>query len=80
VCCSPCVSFIACATLCAVFIERGVILRNVYFCVMCLIVIPLPPVRTPFAVQLNYNNKTKLHGLSPRANYTGRATAACRRS
>jgi hypothetical protein len=24
--------------------------------------------------------KTKLHGLSPRANYTGRATVACRRS
>jgi hypothetical protein len=23
--------------------------------------------------------KTKLHGLSPRANYTDRATAACRR-
>jgi hypothetical protein len=26
------------------------------------------------------NTKTKLHGLSPRANYTDRATAACRRS
>jgi hypothetical protein len=25
-------------------------------------------------------SKTKLHGLSPRANYTDRATAACRRS
>jgi hypothetical protein len=24
--------------------------------------------------------KTKLHGLSPRANYTDRATAACQRS
>jgi hypothetical protein len=24
--------------------------------------------------------KIKLHGLSPRANYTDRATAACRRS
>jgi hypothetical protein len=24
--------------------------------------------------------KTKLHGLSPRANYTDQATAACRRS
>jgi hypothetical protein len=24
--------------------------------------------------------KTKLHGLSPQANYTDRATAACRRS
>jgi hypothetical protein len=26
------------------------------------------------------NSKTKLHGLSPRVNYTDRATAACRRS
>jgi hypothetical protein len=26
------------------------------------------------------NKKKKLHGLSPRANYTDRATAACRRS
>jgi hypothetical protein len=26
------------------------------------------------------DKKTKLHGLSPRANYTNRATAACRRS
>jgi hypothetical protein len=25
-------------------------------------------------------NKNKLHGLSPRANYTDRATASCRRS
>jgi hypothetical protein len=25
-------------------------------------------------------SKTKLHGLSPRANYNDRATAACRRS
>jgi hypothetical protein len=25
-------------------------------------------------------SKTKLHGLSPEANYTDRATAACRRS
>jgi hypothetical protein len=29
---------------------------------------------------LNRNKKTKLHGLSPRANYTDRTTAACRRS
>jgi hypothetical protein len=28
----------------------------------------------------NILNKKKLHGLSPRANYTDRATAACRRS
>jgi hypothetical protein len=30
----------------------------------------------PFPV----TKKKKLHGLSPRANYTDRATAACRRS
>jgi hypothetical protein len=29
---------------------------------------------------LKSNKKTKLHGLSPRANYTDRATASCRRS
>jgi hypothetical protein len=29
---------------------------------------------------LKLKKKTKLHGLSPRANYTDRATAACRRS
>jgi hypothetical protein len=28
----------------------------------------------------NSTPKNKLHGLSPRANYTDRATAACRRS
>jgi hypothetical protein len=28
----------------------------------------------------NSIKKTKLHGLSPRANYTDKATAACRRS
>jgi hypothetical protein len=29
---------------------------------------------------LSKKTKTKLHGLSPRANYTDRATAACQRS
>jgi hypothetical protein len=29
---------------------------------------------------MDYKKKKKLHGLSPRANYTDRATAACRRS
>jgi hypothetical protein len=29
---------------------------------------------------INTKTKTKLHGLSLRANYTDRATAACRRS
>jgi hypothetical protein len=27
-------------------------------CVLCLIVAPMPPVETPFAVQINNNNKT----------------------
>jgi hypothetical protein len=30
--------------------------------------------------EIHVKNETKLHGLSPRANYTDRATAACRRS
>jgi hypothetical protein len=33
-----------------------------------------------FGKALKYTNKTKLHGLNPRANYTDRATAASRRS
>jgi hypothetical protein len=31
-------------------------------------------------VYLKLKAKVKLHGLSPRANYTDRATAACRRN
>jgi hypothetical protein len=31
-------------------------------------------------IVMNGESKTKLDGLSPRANYTYRATAACRRS
>jgi hypothetical protein len=30
--------------------------------------------------EIRINRKKKLHGLSPRTNYTDRATAACRRS
>jgi hypothetical protein len=30
--------------------------------------------------KITKKKKTKLHGLSPRENYTDRATAACRRS
>jgi hypothetical protein len=33
-----------------------VILCDVYFCLLCLIVVPLPPGKTPFGVQLNNNN------------------------
>jgi hypothetical protein len=31
-------------------------------------------------IRVKYTNKNKLHGLGPQANYTDRATAACRRS
>jgi hypothetical protein len=37
-------------------------------------------IRFGFVILWRYKTKTKLHGLSPRANYTDRATAACRRS
>jgi hypothetical protein len=36
--------------------------------------------RPKHIVKLKKKTKTKLHGLSPRANYTNRATAACQRS
>jgi hypothetical protein len=36
--------------------------------------------QTSATIQYNKQNKNKLHSLSPRANYTDRATAACRRS
>jgi hypothetical protein len=40
--------------------ERGV-LCDVYFCVLCPIVVPLPPGKTPFAAQLNnYNNNNSI--------------------
>jgi hypothetical protein len=31
----------------------------VYFCVLCLIVVPLPSGKNPFAVQLNNNNNNQ---------------------
>jgi hypothetical protein len=33
-----------------------------------------------FEFECHYQTKNKLRGLSPQANYTDRATAACRRS
>jgi hypothetical protein len=43
----------------------------------CLLVLVL--VMASAAVcEVHLKTKTKLHGLSPRANYTDRATAACR--
>jgi hypothetical protein len=46
-----CVSFIVCVVLCDVFCLRVVC----YFvgCVLCLIVVPLPPGKNPFAVKVN---------------------------
>jgi hypothetical protein len=35
---------------------------------------------TEQAEDFEINNKKKLHGLSPRANYTDRETAACRQN
>jgi hypothetical protein len=45
------VSLIVCVVLCAVFCLRVIC----YFvrCVLCLIVVPLPPDKTPFAVKIN---------------------------
>jgi hypothetical protein len=41
------------------FFECGVfvILSDMYFRVLCLIVVPMPPGKNTFAVQLNNNNK-----------------------
>jgi hypothetical protein len=51
------VSLIVCVALCAVFCLRVVCyLCDVYFCVLCLFVVTLPPGSKPFAVQLNNNN------------------------
>jgi hypothetical protein len=55
-----------------------IIIMCIFVC--CLTVVPLPPGKNPFAVQLNNNERTKLRGLSPRANYADQATAVCRRS
>jgi hypothetical protein len=40
------------------FLEWCVVLCDTCICVLCLIVVPLPPSKNPFAVQLNnnYNN------------------------
>jgi hypothetical protein len=39
-----------------------------------------PTVENESLHEISKKTKTKLHGLSPRKNYTDRATAACRRS
>jgi hypothetical protein len=38
------------------------------------------PLQTELMKYVQMLHKKKLHGLSPRANYTDRATAACRRN
>jgi hypothetical protein len=47
--------------LCVAFIVCNVSLLLLHFCVLCLIVEPLPPGRNPFAVQLYNNNKAQEH-------------------
>jgi hypothetical protein len=50
--------------LCAVFcfIRLCYFVRYVYFCVLCLIVVPLPPGKNPFAVQLSNNDNKNYFG------------------
>jgi hypothetical protein len=60
---------------CYVLFERGVILCDICIFVLCLIALQLPPGKMP-----NNNHNNKLRSLSPRANYTDRATTTCRRS
>jgi hypothetical protein len=50
--------FILCVVLCAVF--RLIV---VIFCVLCLIVVPLPPGENPFAVKININNNNNNNNL-----------------
>jgi hypothetical protein len=35
--------------------------KRFVFCVLCLSLVPLPPGKTPFAVQLNNNNNNSVH-------------------
>jgi type IV secretory pathway component VirB8 len=50
-------SFIVCVALCAVFCLNVVfVLCDMCICVLCLIVVPLPPGKNPFVVQINNNN------------------------
>jgi hypothetical protein len=52
------ITFIVCVGLCAVFCLSVVyyFVWYVYFCVLCHIVVPLPPGKTHSQFQLNYNN------------------------
>jgi hypothetical protein len=57
---------------------RSDVLRNVSYYGM-LGILKMKALSTIFVNPIT-NKQNKLHGLSPRANYTDRATAACRRS
>jgi hypothetical protein len=48
---------------CCVLFDRGVILCDVCICLLCLIVLPLPPGKNPFAVKIN-NNYNKFINFS----------------
>jgi hypothetical protein len=51
------VLFIVCVVLCAVFCLIVVLFCGIcVICVLCLIVVPLSPRETPFAVKINNNN------------------------
>jgi hypothetical protein len=54
------VSFIVCVALCDMFclivVCYFVRYEYVYFCALCFSVVPLPPGKNPFSVQLNNNN------------------------
>jgi hypothetical protein len=49
--CVVCVLYCFCSFVYCVLFERGVLL-----CVLCIIVVPLPPGTNPFAVKINNNN------------------------
>jgi hypothetical protein len=54
------VSFMVCLALCAVFCLSVVCYFVLYvcFCVLCLILVPMPKGKKPFAVQLNNSNNS----------------------
>jgi hypothetical protein len=56
------------------------LVQQVSHCVAWAIPVPIKGLMTPVACLHMSCHKNKLHGLSPRANYTDRATAACRPS
>jgi hypothetical protein len=46
---------------CCVLFDRGILFCVMCdICVLCLIVVPLPPGRNPFTVKINNNNNKKI--------------------